>query len=79
MVKTIFSISLMASHCRHSSVYEFVSGYISSAPSLSFVWKRGRETALLLFQLIDTLTSRTDGKHWIVFYIKMESTGQIIF
>lgn len=72
-------MSLMASHCTHSSVYEYVSGYISSAPSPSFVWKRGRETALLLFQLIDTLSSRTDGKRWIVFYIKMVSTGQIIF
>lgn len=42
MVKTAMLISLMVSPCIHSSVYEFQSGYISPASSLSFLPKQGQ-------------------------------------
>ena len=52
MVKTITLIPWMVSPCIHSSVYEFESGYISPAPSLSILPKQWQGYALLLFQLL---------------------------
>jgi hypothetical protein len=66
MVKTIILISWMVRPCIHRSVYEFESGYISPAPSLSFLLNQRQGGC---FVSVSTADCRLKKCLWVILSI----------